>query len=231
MRLASPSVASEASSYQHLYPDIPPRASISHQCVRYAPIQELTVSEASAVFYSASLWNKSPELPAMVPTALILYSSTNPFSYEPSVVEFEQFLAGSFPDIRFYRVNLVRATQAELLQLDWITVPRVIVLAASPELEDKAIALSIDPPFDANRGVARIASVTGLRPATTSHFYRSKPLYSEDNNVKLRLDPSVFSFRDWTGLAVLAYTCISSLLLPLFKRLHQFVLNCVVKLY
>ncbi|KAF4737156.1 hypothetical protein FOZ63_015918, partial [Perkinsus olseni] len=123
-------VASEAVQHQQLFPDVPPRASVSQQCAAYAPIEDISVSEASAIFYASALWNRSPEFPTTVPSGLILYSSTNPFSYSPAVVKFEQFLAGSFPDIRFYRVNLVGATQAELLQLQWITVPRVIILSA-----------------------------------------------------------------------------------------------------
>ncbi|EER08863.1 hypothetical protein Pmar_PMAR003111 [Perkinsus marinus ATCC 50983] len=215
---------------QQLFPDVPLPETTSHQCVAYAPIQDISVSEASAIFYSAALWKKSLSFPVSVPSGLILYSTTNPFSYSPAVVEFEQLVAGSFPDIRFYRVNLVEATQAELLQLQWITIPRVIILSAYRDSGNKTFATSIDPPFDAEKTVSYIANVTGLEIATASHFYRSAPLYSDEFNVRLRLDPSVFSFRDWTGLTVLAYICAKSLLLPVLKKMHKFVLSCVVKL-
>ncbi|KAF4731287.1 hypothetical protein FOZ63_008941, partial [Perkinsus olseni] len=201
--------ASEAVQHQQLFPDVPPRASVSQQCAAYAPIEDISVSEASAIFYASALWNRSPEFPTTVPSGLILYSSTNPFSYSPAVVKFEQLLAGSFPDIRFYRVNLVGATQAELLQLQWITVPRVIILSAVQGSDTKAFAASIDPPFDADKAVAYVANVTGLEVATSSNFYRSAALYSDEYNIKLHLDWSVFSLRDWTGLVVLAYTCIN----------------------
>lgn len=67
---------------QQLFPDVPLPETTSHQCVAYAPIQDISVSEASAIFYSAALWKKSLSFPASVPSGLILYSTTNPFSCE-----------------------------------------------------------------------------------------------------------------------------------------------------